>query len=407
MGVEGYGVLSLLIVNGTLFNLITSIGADSGITYNIALKPNKLNRILTIAFSILLIQILLLIITETFSYILNGHLWLLKTKEQKYWWIGLSFLLGISLQEKYTAILNGSHLYTLCNKTILLCNLFSLFVFASFLFIAYPLNLNLYLILFVLTNLLQAFVLFTISHIYLGFPFRFVSLKKEDIMLFFPYSFFTFFINIIQFLAYKIDFWILDFYRNEKELGLYSIAVRLAQLFWVLPLLFASIFFPKVVSAKEDFKQNSMLTLLRAFNSFNFAIALILFIFISPLILSIFGNEYLSATEAVCILLPGVIFFGNTIILSAYFAGMNKLNINFLGSLLCFISIFVLDVIFIPIKGYIGAAIASSIGYFLTTVYFVIIYCLTSNQNVISLFVPVKSDWKHLQSYAKNIFTIK
>jgi Na+-driven multidrug efflux pump len=86
---------------------------------------------------------------------------------------------------------------------------------------------------------------------------------------------------------------------------------------------------------------------------------------------------------------------------------MNKLNINFLGSLFCFISIFVLDVIFIPIKGYIGAAIASSIGYFLTTVYFVIIYCLTSNQNVISLFVPVKSDWKHLQSYAKNIFTIK
>jgi O-antigen/teichoic acid export membrane protein len=405
MGVEGYGLLSLLIVNGTLFNLITSFGADSGITYNIASRPIKVSRILTIVFSILLLQILLLGITETISYLLNGHLWLLKTKEQKFWWIGLSFLLGISLQEKYTAVLNGSHLYTLCNKTILLCNFFSLLVFALFFFVSEPQDFNLYLILFVLVNLLQAVALLVISHIYIGVPFRFMDLKKEDLSLFFSYYFFVFLINIIKLLAYRIDFWILDFYRDEKELGWYSLAVRLAQLYWIFPLLFASIIFPKIVSAKADYNENKMLALLRTINVVNFLAGVMLFFFISPLIVAIFGKEYQSSALGVCILLPGVILFGNTIILAAYFAGINKLKVNFWGSLLCFISIFLLDLIFIPVKGFIGAALASSIGYFLTTVYFVIMYCRRNDQNVTRLFFPRKNDWKHLQSFTKNIFT--
>ena len=36
MGVAGYGLLSLLIVNASIFNLVSSLGADAGISYNTA-----------------------------------------------------------------------------------------------------------------------------------------------------------------------------------------------------------------------------------------------------------------------------------------------------------------------------------------------------------------------------------
>jgi O-antigen/teichoic acid export membrane protein len=402
MGVGGYGLLSLLIVNGTLFNLITSFGSDSGITYHVASKPASMNRIVTVILLILFLQIILFGVIETGSFVLNGHLWLLKTKEQKLWWMGLSFLASISLQEKYTAILNGTHLYTLCNKTILLCNALSLFVFAVLFFIIKPQNFNLYLMLFVMLSLFQALALVLVSHTYAGISFRFLFLKKEEFSIFFSYSLLVFVTNCIQFLAYRVDYWLIDFYRNEKELGWYSLAVRLVQFYWIFPLLFASIIFPKVISANADYNENKMLALLRAINTVNLLAGALLFFFISPFITAIFGKEFQSSVPAFLILLPGIILFGNTIILAAYFAGLNKLMVNFWGSLLCFISIFLLDILLIPTKGFLGAALASSIGYFLTSVYFVIVYCKKSGQNLLSLFVPEKNDWKFVQSVIKN-----
>lgn len=407
MGVEGYGILSLLIVNGTLLNLITSFGTDSGITYHVASKSVAINRILTVILLILLLQVVVLGITETVSFLINGHLWLLKTNEQKLWWLGLSFLVSISLQEKYSALLNGHHLYTLCNKTIFLCNLVTLLILALFFFIINIQSFNFYLILFVLLSLFQASVVVFIFHSYTKISFRFSFLTKPEFSLFFSYSFLVFFTNCIQFLAYRIDFWLLDFYRNEKELGWYSLAVRLVQLLWIFPLLFASILFPKVISANADYSENKMLALLRGVNAINFFAGVLSFFLIRPLIIALFGNKFQSSALAFQILLPGVILFGTTTILAAYFAGRRKLKVNFLGSLLCFISVFLLDMILIPSKGFIGAALASSIGYSVTTIYFVTTYCRTSHQSLLQLFILQKNDWNYLQAAIKKILTKK
>ncbi|HEY4150553.1 MAG TPA: hypothetical protein VGM41_16550, partial [Chitinophagaceae bacterium] len=44
-GVGGYGILSLMIVNATVFNLVSAFGIDAGITWhsaNSALLPGKI-----------------------------------------------------------------------------------------------------------------------------------------------------------------------------------------------------------------------------------------------------------------------------------------------------------------------------------------------------------------------------
>ncbi len=69
---------------------------------------------------------------------------------------------------------------------------------------------------------------------------------KNEISVFFSYSFIVFITNVIQIFAYRVDYWIVDYYHGESELGVYALATKLAQVLWVLPGVFAGIIFPQV-----------------------------------------------------------------------------------------------------------------------------------------------------------------
>src|SRR5450432_1703430 len=139
VGVEGYGLLSLMIVNVSVFNLISAFGADAGVTWHsasITLSPAK---VITIIFLIIAVQLLTLAIIEPICFKITGHYFIFQTHFVKYWWVGFLFLLSISVTEKYTALFNGHHLFFLCSKLLFVTNLLILLVF-SVLFFYYPLH---------------------------------------------------------------------------------------------------------------------------------------------------------------------------------------------------------------------------------------------------------------------------
>jgi O-antigen/teichoic acid export membrane protein len=401
MGVEGYGLLSLLVLNAALFNMLTSFGVDSGITYLTASDPKNINRVVGVSLFVVAIQVILLLLVEGLCFAVTGHWWLLNFNQQA-WWLGILFLISISLQEKYAALLNGSHLYTQCNKTILFCNLLSLALFAFFFFVLKTNNVFFYLTLYILTNSLLAFSLLFVSKHRLHFSIDF-AFSRKVLSVFFSYSLLVFVTNLIQFVAYRADLWLIAFFRNETEVGLYALAMRLVQLFWTLPLLFASIIFPKVSSRQDDYKHDDLLFLLRMLNAFNLVAGLGAFFCIKPLLVLIVGAQYSPGVPAFQILLPGIILFSNATVLAAYFAGMNMLKVNLWGSVLCLVSVGMLDLALIPGSGFIGAAVASTIGYSLTAVYFIFIFCKKRNLSFVHLFLPQKKDWQHLQSFGKNL----
>jgi O-antigen/teichoic acid export membrane protein len=55
-------------------------------------------------------------------------------------------------------------------------------------------------------------------------------------------------------------------------------------------------------------------------------------------------------------------------------AGIGQVNINRQGSVVCFVVILILDLVLIPKWGITGAAIASSVGYIVSTCYVVYKY---------------------------------
>jgi O-antigen/teichoic acid export membrane protein len=148
-----------------------------------------------------------------------------------------------------------------------------------------------------------------------------------------------------------------------------------------------------------------MLSLIRGMNGLNIIIGLTLFFTSQFFIPLLFGKNYAESVELFNILLPGVILFCIATILASWFAGHNKLRINLGGSLLCLIVIAALDLWLIPLKGMKGAAIASSIGYGATAIYFMIVYCSTAGISPAKLFIPESNDGKYIIGIFRFIFS--
>jgi O-antigen/teichoic acid export membrane protein len=387
-GVAGYGVLSLLIANASIFNLLSGFGADAGITFYAASGRISTGKLVYFIVTILFLQVIALGAAESVSYFITGHLFLLKTGNLHYSWIGLVFFVSLSVTEKYSALLNGHRLFTVCNSILLFSNLIMLILFGIFYITGEERPALFYIGAYVLLNLVQAIFLVLAFHLSVGKNIRSIKPQKADRIDFFSYSIFTFVINTIQFIAYRVDYWLLDHYRGSQELGWYSLAVRLSQLFWVIPLLVASILFPNVAAADREYNERSMRTLVRAMNWVNIAAGAVLFFSSSWLFPWLFGKEYENSIGLFRILLPGVILFCMATVLAAYFAGQKRLKVNFVGSAICLAVILSLDLWLIPSMGMRGAAIASSIGYGVTALYFVIFYCYTSNTPVGRMIIP-------------------
>ena len=406
-GAAGYGLLSLMIANATIFNLVSGMGADAGITFNTASGRMTAGKIFSFIGIILLFQVVMILLSETISWLATGHLFIFKTSNLQYAWIGPLYFVSISIVEKLSALLNGRKQFSTVNLVLLISNLVMLIFFAGYFIMDEERNIVTYVSVFVLLNFVQAILLIIVSGISTVSPLKFNAPGRMDASEFFSYSLFAFVINIVQFLAYRVDYWILDYYKGEDELGWYSLAVRLSQLFWVLPILFASIILPVVAANQEEYEQSRMHALIRGMNTMNILAGIFIVILAPYLIPWLFGSEYQNSVVLLQLLIPGVMLFCLATVLAAWFAGRKMLRVNFGGSLLCLSVILVLDLLLIPRLGARGAAIASTVGYGITGLYFVIIYCSIQKVPVSKLFIPGSNDRQYINGILSSVFSKK
>jgi O-antigen/teichoic acid export membrane protein len=399
MSTEGYGVLSLLIANVSFFNLLSCLGAESGIIFHSASGHMKPGKVLTIIYSVIIWQLLLLLITEMIHYSNTGHYWLINGKGIAFLFIGLIYLLSITITDKYTALLNGHHLYMTGNRIIFFSNGIALLLFCIFYFGAEKHTALFYLVLFVCTCLIQAVLMIIAFHVSVKEKIRFQKMDKADVRIFFSYSFIVFITNCIQFMAYRVDFWLVNYYQGKSALGIYALAVKLNQLFWVLPLLAASIVFPMVAAREKQYDEKQLLLLMRVINTILLIAASIAFFAAPWLIPFLFGEQYRQSVGAFLYLVPGFFMFGIIIMLAAYYAGKNQLRVNLLGSSLCFGLVFLLDLWLIPKMGIKGAAIASSLAYSATTIFYLVKFSSVSKQLLANIFFIRPGDWPGLKDF--------
>src|SRR5437773_10461088 len=73
MSAGGYGMLSLMVINASIFSLVSCLGSESGITYQFASGKMERGKIFSIIYSIIFFQILLLVLTEFIHFKITVH----------------------------------------------------------------------------------------------------------------------------------------------------------------------------------------------------------------------------------------------------------------------------------------------------------------------------------------------
>ena len=101
---------------------------------------------------------------------------------------------------------------------------------------------------------------------------------------------------------------------------------------------------------------------------------------------------YTRGLPPLLIMLPGYFFFATTTLLAAWFSAKRLLKVNLIGSCLCFFLILAADLILIPPYSIIGAAVANTVAYSMTTVYFVLQFRRYTSATWKDLFLWNKKD---------------
>lgn len=224
-------------------------------------------------------------------------------------------------------------------------------------------------------------------------------LSSSDIKALFSLSLINYISNTVLFLTYKMDFWFVTYYNGSKALGIYSLAVNLAQLFWMLPNSVGVVLFPNIASMNRQEALHHTQMLCRIIFTFTLIFGAIAGCLLAFFIPYIYGIQFTLSTHLLIILLIGVLPFSIKIIIASYYAGINKTNIDMLGSVMTFIFCLAFDILLIPKYGVTGAAIATIIAYVCNTLFMIITFKKMTNSSLNSFLVMKKSDIKLITQF--------
>jgi O-antigen/teichoic acid export membrane protein len=169
--------------------------------------------------------------------------------------------------------------------------------------------------------------------------------------------------NSMTFLMYRIDYWFVNKYCADADLGNYIQACKLAQLFFVVPSILAAVVFPMTASGRRE-EMNEKMQLLSRGLILSYCIACGGLVAVGYWIFPfVFGETFNNMYRPFVLLVPAILSYSVIHLLAAYYSGKKVLSVNFKGNLIALVIIVVGDMLVIPRFGITGAAIVSSIGY--------------------------------------------
>jgi len=171
--------------------------------------------------------------------------------------------------------------------------------------------------------------------------------------------------NVITFVNYRSDIFLVNFFLTPVATGIYVIAVQISEKLWMLSQAFSTVMLPRLSAMHKTPEARTALTnkgflivsTITALASIGLALAL------WWLIAPVFGEEYLEALPAFLWLLPGVIAWAGSRIYANCIAAAGRPIWNLYVSLCVVMINIVGNVLLIPKHGIVGAAWATSVAY--------------------------------------------
>ena len=172
----------------------------------------------------------------------------------------------------------------------------------------------------------------------------------------------------------NLDSTMLGFFKGDKEVGYYSVAVKMTKIFIPLITSLGLVLAPRMIEKIKNKDNENLFKDMDLYLNFIFFTTLpivgLLFILANNIVLIFSGEKYINSILTMKIMLPIITFIS----LSGFSAAQilipsNKENIVFKVSVIGLISNFILNFILIPKYGILGAGIATLVAEFLVCVF--------------------------------------
>lgn len=209
----------------------------------------------------------------------------------------------------------------------------------------------------------------------------------------------AYFGNIIQFFNYRLDMFLVAIFLDPAAVGFYSIAVGIAETFWMLPGAIAAVLFPRISSLNSAEANNLTPGIARHTFFIIFVLSLILAFLAKQLIKTLFGSLFLPSVMPLLILLPGIIALGGAKTLTADLAGRGKPQFGTYASFASLAVNIPLNIWLIPKWGISGAAFSSSVAYIIATLMVTIAFIKISKKSWANILLIKKQDFHDYKNF--------
>jgi O-antigen/teichoic acid export membrane protein len=207
--------------------------------------------------------------------------------------------------------------------------------------------------------------------------------------------------NLLQQVNYRFDVLILGGFATARDVGVYSVALTLTSVAWVLPQGLQTVLFPRVASLHEstlageisaDESDAALAKAVRHAVLLSLPAGVLISVLLVVAVPLLYGGKFADTTPLGFILLPGVLMIGVGKVLSSAIAGRGypryTLYITAITTPLTLALYFGL----IPAFGSWGAAAGSSISYGLSAILALIYFRRVAKVTLRSLLVPLGAD---------------
>lgn len=220
------------------------------------------------------------------------------------------------------------------------------------------------------------------------------------------YAFPCYLANLIQFLNYRLDVFIVSFFVGVKGVGLYTLAVSLAQLIWLISNAAATVLLPRVAALQNTVSENVTHTTQITRVSFwlSFISALFLALLADQILPWVYGEAFRQSIAPLLGLLPGIVTFSMVNVLASYIAGIGKPQLNLAVSSVGLVVTIIFDLLLIPRFGIVGAAMASTLSYSISALLTLEIFTRKSKVPVRQVLLPTSEDIRGVISLVRKLF---
>ncbi len=384
LGPSNKGVYTLfLLIPGLLFSIMNFSINQAFVYLSGKNIKNKIEVLQNINFLNFILSVLTIIIGSILFFILKDSFF--KNLPVKYFILGMTLIPLQFFNATGQALLRIEQNFKKINQLLLINNVFILFLTMGLFYyrsVIYLIGVNIISQIFLIILYLRLFPSFIIK----------IYIQKSYIKSILSYGVRVNLTNIITFLHYKIDIILINYFLIVSMVGYYSLAVNLAEKIWFISSSISYVLFPKIVQTKDN-KQKRKITEMsaRVVLTLSFVLGIILYFISSYIIVFLYSNMYAESILPFKILLIGIISLGVSRILSTDISARGFPEYTLYTKIFSLILNIVLNIIFIPKYGIIGAATATSISYTASTILVILIYYKTSKR-ISNLFFINKND---------------